>query len=438
MRLVRDVLLVGFGTYGQFLVTLVTLPLTARLLGTEGVGLIAVGMSAYFLGSVLVDLGATQYFAARVHDADLARVRGAYAVVRLTLFAVLAVAAGVGWAAGVEGAPRMILLGAVAGGVWSLSEDWLLIGRGRFGTSTIYQAIGRVAYLVALVVLLPMFPSPELALGLLGASSVVTVVLTWIDAHRSFGPFAPSFAVGDILRTSGPILTSRLLLTGYGQGGAAAYSTVLDAASLGLFSAADRLVRAGQSVLDPIGFALLPRMAKIRDDASFRLKTLQGAAGCAALAVVAAAGLTITAPLVIRIVYGTEFDGAVTVLRILAWILPATTLTSYITTAVLPAQRRTSTVVTGAVIGVVIAGSALLVTSRTGSVTTMILGVLISEWAVATWFVVTTLRATPSDSARVPADDTPTEPLAAQRFPDDTAATVVLPRVPSVSTKGPR
>lgn len=398
MRLLRDVLLVGFGTYGQFLVTLITLPLTARLLGTEGVGLIAIAMSAYFLGSVVVDLGATQYFAARVDDPDLATVRGAYAVVRMGLFSVLVVAALIGW--GLGGAPRMILLGAVAGGVWSLAEDWLLIGRGRFGSSTLYQAAGRLAYLVALVVLLPQFPSPELAILLLGASSIVTVVLTWIDARRTFGPFTASYDIGPILRTSRSIVASRLLLTGYGQGGAAFYSTVLDAASLGLFSAADRLVRAGQSVLDPIGFALLPRMARLRGDASFRARTVQGALGCGALAVVAAGVLTAAAPWVIRLVYGSEFDGAVTVLRTVAWILPATTLTSYVTTAVLPAQRRTSTVLVGAVIGVTVAVSALLITAQTGSLTTMVIGVLVSEWAVAVWFVVTTFR-----TAETVADD---------------------------------
>ncbi|MBM7416312.1 MULTISPECIES: lipopolysaccharide biosynthesis protein [Nocardiaceae] len=392
LRLARDVLLVGFGTYGQFLVTLVTLPLTARLLGTEGVGLVAVGMSAYFLGSVLVDLGATQYFAARVDDPDITQVRGAYAVVRSGLFAVLVVAALLGWALGVEGAARMILLGAVAGGIWSLSEDWLLIGRGRFGASTAYQAAGRVAYLVALVVLLPQFPTPEVALACLGGSSIVTVIVTGVDADRHFGRLVPSWRVGEILRTAAPVLASRLLLTGYGQGGAAAYSTVLDAVSLGLFSAADRLVRAGQSVLDPIGFALLPRMTRIRDGQAFRARTMQGAAGCLALAVVAAAGLTLVAPLVIRIVYGTEFAEATDLLRILAWILPATTLTSYVTTAVLPAQGRTSTVLSGAVLGVTLAASALLITSVTGSVVTMVVGVLVSEWAVALWFVATTAR----------------------------------------------
>lgn len=396
MRLLRDVLLVGFGTYGQFLVTLITLPLTARLLGTEGVGLVAVGMSAYFLGSVLVDLGATQYFSARVHDDDVHRVRGAYAVVRLTIFAALVLALAAGWAAGLHGAPRMLLVGAVAGGVWSLSEDWVLIGHGRFGASTAYQAAGRVVYLVILVVALPRFPTPEVALACLGASSLVTVAATWIDTDRRLGRVQFTTAVGPILRTAAPVLASRLLLTGYGQGGAAAYSAVLNAASLGVYSAADRLVRAGQSVLDPIGFALLPRMVRRSADADFDRRVSRGALGCVAVAVVAAAAITVAAPLAVRVVYGTEFDDAVNLLRIMAWILPATTLTSYVTTAVLPARRRTSTVLTGAIVGVATAGVALAITAVTGSVLTMVIGVVVSEWAVATWFVLTALRA-PAD-----------------------------------------
>ena len=410
MRLLRDVLLVGFGTYGQFLVTLITLPLTARLLGAEGVGLVAVGMSAYFLGSVLVDLGATQYFSARVHDADLPRVRGAYAVVRAAIFGALVVALAVGWSAGLHGAPRMLLVGAVAGGIWSLSEDWLLIGHGRFGASTAYQAAGRVTYLVILLLALPRFPTPEVALACLGASSSVTVAATWIDAERRIGRLKPTVAVGSVLRTAAPVLASRLLLTGYGQGGAAAYSAVLNAASLGVFSAADRLVRAGQSVLDPIGFALLPRMVRRSGDADFDRRVHRGAVGCVAVAVVAAAAITVAAPLAVRVVYGSGFEQAVDLLRIMAWILPATTLTSYVTTAVLPARRRTSTVLTGAVVGVATAGTALAITAVTGSVLTMVLGVLVSEWAVATWFVVTALRSPRPPSTPAVAPTHPNSP----------------------------
>ncbi|MGW0181503.1 lipopolysaccharide biosynthesis protein, partial [Nocardia sp. NPDC003345] len=85
--LLRDIAYVSFGKYGQYLVTVATLPLIARLLGASGMGLLAVGMSAYFLGSLVVDLGITSYLAARVQESGTDRgvvnhTRGTYLAIR--------------------------------------------------------------------------------------------------------------------------------------------------------------------------------------------------------------------------------------------------------------------------------------------------------------------------------------------------------------------
>lgn len=388
----RDIAYVSFGKYGQYLVTVATLPLIARLLGASGMGLLAIGMSAYFLGSLIVDLGITSYLAARVQESGTDRdvvnhTRGTYLAIRGGILGVLAVALVTAVSAGAPQYLGMVLLGLFVGGFWSMSEDWVLIGQGRFGASTLYQSIARVGYLVLLLTLLPRFPTAAMAMLCLLGSSVISLALTWWDTWRAFGAPGRPRGAWKLIRAALPVVTGRLLVTSYGQGAAAGYGAVLDAASLGLYSAADRLVRAVQSLLDPIGFALLPRMAERGRDERFWPDALRALALCVAAACAASAALWVAAPLVIGLVFGDEFGGAAGVLRLEALILPATTVTSFVTTAILPVRQDTVGVLIGSATGTVVAGCALLLTLRTHSVWTLAAGIVAAEFAVAIWYL---------------------------------------------------
>lgn len=392
VTVLRDIAYVSFGKYGQYLVTVATLPLIARLLGAAGMGLLAIGMSAYFLGSLIVDLGITSYLAARVQESGLDRAvvnhtRGTYLAIRGGILGVLGVALVAAAAAAAPDYLTMVLLGLFVGGFWSMSEDWVLIGQGRFGASTLYQSIARVGYLALLLTLLPRFPTAAMALLCLLASSVLSLALTWWDTWREFGPPAPPRGAWKLIRAALPVVTGRLLVTSYGQGSAAVYGAVLNAVSLGLYSASDRLVRAVQSLLDPIGFALLPRMAKRAGEQNFWPSALRALTVCVAMAGVAAAALWVAAPLVIPLVFGDEFAGAVGVLRLEALILPATTVTSFVTTAVLPVRQDTVGVLIGSAVGTAVAAVALLITMRTHSVWTLAGGIVAAEFAVAIWYL---------------------------------------------------
>ncbi|WP_328394630.1 lipopolysaccharide biosynthesis protein [Nocardia sp. NBC_00416] len=388
----RDIAYVSFGKYGQYLVTVATLPLIARLLGASGMGLLAIGMSSYFLGSLIVDLGITSYLAARVQDSGTDRdvvnhTRGTYLAIRGGILGVLGTALVAAVPAGAPEYLTMVLLGLFVGGFWSMSEDWVLIGQGRFGASTLYQSIARVGYLAALLTLLPRFPTAAMAMLCLLGSSVISLALTWWDTWRTFGPPGRPRGAWKLLRAALPVVTGRLLVTSYGQGAAAVYGAVLNAVSLGLYSASDRLVRAVQSLLDPIGFALLPRMAKRGGDERFWPDALRGLAACVAIACVATVALWTAAPLIIPLVFGAEFGGAVGVLRLEAVILPATTVTSFVTTAVLPVRQDTVGVLIGSAAGTAVAVCALLLTMRTHSLWTLAGGIVAAEFAVAIWYL---------------------------------------------------
>ncbi|MFE3025259.1 oligosaccharide flippase family protein, partial [Nocardia tengchongensis] len=119
LSVLRDIGFVSLGKYGQFLVTAVTVPLTARMLGVSGVGLLAIGMSAYFLGSLLVDLGINTFMAALLDDDGIDDLRGSYLAVRAAGLGLLGLALATGFAFGAGTHLRMILLGLFVGGFLS-------------------------------------------------------------------------------------------------------------------------------------------------------------------------------------------------------------------------------------------------------------------------------------------------------------------------------
>ncbi|MQY24836.1 lipopolysaccharide biosynthesis protein [Nocardia aurantia] len=390
----RDIGFVSFGKYGQYLITVVTLPLISRLLGPSGLGLLAIGMSAYFIGSLVVDLGITSFLAAKVHDhdrpearPDIDRLRGTYLAVRVTILGTIGAALLIGLATGAPDKLHMILLGLFAGGFWSVSEDWLLIGQGRFGASTLYQSSGRLVYPILLLLLLPRFPTATVAMLCLLGSSVLTVILTWSDSLRKFGMPGRPHRLREVLRIGMPVLVSRALVTSYGQGAAAVYSVVLDPVSLGLYSAGDRLVRAIQSLLDPIGFALLPRMAHRSAQESFWRTSIRSLLGCVVIAVLGVVSVWALAPVLIHVMFGDEFTRAIPLLRVEACILPATTVTSFVTTAILPVREDTAGVLIGAVIGTCVAAGGLMLALHTHSVWTLVHGTVAAEFTVMLWYI---------------------------------------------------
>ncbi|WP_233608404.1 lipopolysaccharide biosynthesis protein [Nocardia stercoris] len=392
LGVLRDIGLVSFGKYGQYIITLVTQPLIARQLGPHGVGLLAIAISAYFIGSLLVDLGITSFLAAKVEGAspaDVGGLRGTYLAIRASTVGVMGLALLAGELAGVSGSVRMILIGLFTGGFWSISEDWLLLGQGRFGASTLYQGIGRVGYLVLLLTVLPRFPTAAVAMGCMFASAIITVSLTWWDALRTYGLPGRPDRLREVLRIGAPVVASRVLVTSYGQGSATVYSSVLDAVSLGLYSTGDRLVRAIQSMLDPIGYALLPRMARNTEQESFWRTSIRFLTAVVTIAVLAVIAVWISAPLLIHVMFGPQFASAVPMLRLEVIILPATAITSFATTAVLSVRQDTIGVLVGAIIGTCVAATALGFTAlATHSVWTLVYGTVAAELSVAMWYII--------------------------------------------------
>ncbi|EFV14040.2 lipopolysaccharide biosynthesis protein [Segniliparus rugosus] len=386
LAVIRDIGYVSFGKYGQYLVALVTLPVSARVLGPSGMGLLAVAMSTYFLGSLVADLGITPYLAARVDGPGLAQLRGDYAGLRATVVFLLGCGCAAALALGAPADLGMMALGLFGGSISSSGDDWVLLGKNRFGTIALLQSTGRVLYLATLLVFLPRFPTPTTAMLCLILSTLVPVVGSWAITVRDYGPPARPKSPAPLVRTGRTVLAARLLENTYEQGSATVFAVALSTHSMGLFSGSDRLVQAVGALLDAIGWSLIPRMARHKAGDSFLAAAMRGARAVALIGSAAAIVTGIFASWGVLLLFGPAFTGSVPLVRVEAWCLPGMAVASFFSTAVLPARGDALGVLYGATIGAGVAFVALVVSLHDHSPMTVALGIVGAETTVALFY----------------------------------------------------
>ena len=380
-RLARDTAFIAMGKYGQYFVTLVTVPLCARILGVNGTGQLALGMSAFFFGSVLVDFGLSQMLAARFSQSRIdSSTRRNFLFLRSVGLTPLALATILSFTLAPGSLTATITLGALVGGVSSIGEEWALIGMGRFGRIAIFQTIARLLYLISLVILLPLARSPITVLACLGVSSIVGIILSWGSVGAfSRGPI-DRVEVAALLRLGSPAVGARILTSVYGQGASFVLATVASVQTIGLFSSGDKIVKAVQSALDAIGVALLPRLARQSGGANFWKSARQGAALAVLVGTVCAGLIIFLAPVAIPFIYGGEFRGAIVFLQVQSLGLPAACAVSTITTSVLFVKEDALGVLMCAVAGVVGAGAGVVAGLLEQNFWFVIFGILFGEW----------------------------------------------------------
>ncbi len=287
----------------------------------------------------------------------------------------------------------MIALGLFFGGLTSCGEDWIFIGQMKYGLLAAIQVLARAIYLGILVLAMLTIPSPEIAITCLGISSLVNIILTWVLASRwsPLGAFQLS-GVADLVMTGWPAFFSRLMSAGYQQGAATIYSLVVVPGVLGLYSSAEKVIRAASSALDAMSIALLPRMARREDARSgFWRAARNNLFFGAGLGAMAAGGIALLAEPIVTVLFGPAFEASVGLLRVQSIALPALAISSISISSILYVQRDTKGVLWAAVTGLAITGGVVALASAYPSALTLSLGLVATEWVVALYAVMRVL-----------------------------------------------
>ncbi|MGK5444568.1 lipopolysaccharide biosynthesis protein [Micromonospora sp. URMC 105] len=387
-RSVRDASILAVTQYGQFLVTLLSVPFMARALGTSGLGYAAVATSAYFIGSVLVDFGLSFPLAAQlVARGDRGSVlRRRYSRLRVTIFAGIVVLAVATHLLTTSFGLRMAVLGLCAGGASSLPDTWILMARGQFWRFALSEWSGRLAYVGLLVVGISGHPSPtwvpaSLLLGSLTNAAVSRGLVYWGCKRQDTD--APSLTVREMVALGAPALTGRILSTAYSQGAPLFYAVALNAASVGIFSASDRVVRAAQALSYPMTVALFPRLStEQRNVALLASKARRYAMLASTLAMVGSGLLILLAPLVCNLLYGPSYSDAIDIMRIQALLLPFAVANAMLATNFFNIVGDTKATLITTVFGLIVTLLSLICAQFTQSLHVLAAGSVLAEVVV--------------------------------------------------------
>jgi O-antigen/teichoic acid export membrane protein len=399
-RLAVDTLLVTSGRFGQYVITLITIPLLARVLGVHELGVLALGTAAYFYGSTFGDLGLTQALASASAGRSPIVSRGFFLILRLVLVGLSLVAL-----LGISGFGSrravVVALGFTVGASTSLAEDWLLIARARYARLASAQFAGRLAYLGVLLILLAWRPRAESVLLSLAAGGLVTVALTHlfvsaggstVTATESSGRQEATGSwqkdAGIVKRLIFDITGQRVMNLTYNQGIALFLGPLVPAAALGLYSASDRCVRACQALLDGFGVALVGRLARHRShDERFSSAATRALRAAFVLGALAAAALCLGSHVIVHVLFGSAFDGAADVLMLQSLLLIPVAVSTVATEAVLYVTGDTRGPFWATAFGIVMAASCIPLVLATRSPFALALSAVVGELGVAVFLL---------------------------------------------------
>lgn len=380
----------------NYLVSLITFPYLARTLGVEGFGILglATAITAYAL--LLTDWGfnftATQAAAhARADGGELNRllwttigaktVLGGFGAIFILLIAHLAI----------ENTSLKVVLAISTVGILgaTLNVDWVLRGTEHLKQFSVASVTGRMT-LIPLVYLL--VHRQEDLLGAATAtvlSNLITAFLTFAAAWRLGLVRKPQTSFGEIrdqISNGWLIFASTAITNAYTNSLPIILGSLSGNTQVGFFVGADRIRRPLQGIYTPIPMVFYPRINHVvktdigrAPSLCLRVLFIQSS-----LVLLVAAASALSAPLLVHLLLGPQFDGAVSVFRMLSGLIFFLGVHSVLGQLImLPFGMRkeyTACLLGGAIIGVALAAPLSCMWGAGG----MALATLTAEAAVTT------------------------------------------------------
>jgi PST family polysaccharide transporter len=320
----------------QFLLTivpLITLPWIARALGAVELGVVVFVQSfGWVLGAIGeygFRLSATRTVA-RVRDEPerlaraVADVMGAKALLAgvVTLLALAALVL----VPRFREDPVLALYGWLLGVMVGLDPLWFFAGVERLRMIAAMEAAVRVLTALAIIVLVQDPGDGKLVLAIWVGGYALSSLGMIALMYRAVAPRRPVISGAlRALREGWSLFLNSAAITLYTGGTVFLLGSVASNAQLAIFGAAERVVRAALRSLTPVSSAVFPRVTYLlengRTDRAQRLSVIALGA-LTAFGAIAGAALFALADVVVDVLFGPGFEGAVGVMRVLALMLP--------------------------------------------------------------------------------------------------------------------
>jgi PST family polysaccharide transporter len=339
-----------------FIVPLVTLPYLARVLGEDALGAVLYAQSTAWLLGVLVEYGFNPSGARAVAAARDDRVaRGRIAAGILGAKGLLAGGASVVMLAALatitklRESPELLLLAWATAVAYNLSPTWwYFVGVERVRRAALIELGGRFAAAGLTFAFVRDEGDGWRFLALWAVTTVLSSLLVNTLMYRDI-PFAwPRWSDAiSALREGWMLFVGFAAVSMYTAGNIVLIGLFVPSAQVAHFAAAERVIRAMTRFVAPLVNSVYPRMAYlVATDAWARALRLRRASVWAVggFGVTGAAALWALAPPIVKILYGSEFEESVGLLRVLCLVLPLIGLSGVLGSAWLLALSKDRTV----------------------------------------------------------------------------------------------
>ena len=316
---------------GNYLIPLITLPWLSRALGTEGYGTVGFVMAFVTYFSLLVDWGfnlsATRLVAIHRENRDeRSRVFWSTLYARLLLsglgalllFAILNLWPSLNIDADFFWVGFLAVLGV------GLSPAFYLQGIEKMGVMSMVNLTVRVLSIPLIFYWVHGKEDLMWAIGIQSGCSLLAPGLN-LSSHLLSGEVAfirPRLTeIRSSIKAGGPLFLSTASISLYTNSNVVLLGLLADSTAVGLFTAAQTVIRAGQGVFSPIAQALFPRMSHLfhSEPENAHLALRKCAVFQVALSAIFSVATFFLAPSIVKLLFGPIFAPATEVLE---WLSP--------------------------------------------------------------------------------------------------------------------
>jgi polysaccharide transporter, PST family len=330
-KLTRNALALYGVQFCRKLVPLMSVPYLARILGPAGWGRVAFALAFGELLVMLIEFGfnlsATREVArhreCRKSCREIAAgVLGAQAV--LSVAAVSVALALMPLIPALRNHPRLFGAALFYGVAQGIAPLWFFQGLERMGTAAALEISGKLLGL-ACILAVAHSPSDDWKVLLVQALPPAICSIAGIALmHRATGLEMPRIAgIRGALERGWPLFLFRSGLSLYGIANAFVLGLFAPAVQVGYFASAEKIGKAASGLLSPVREAIYPRLSNLIRHSPSDARRLASAGSQIAIAagLLISSMLFVLAPWIVRVLMGSGFGPAVSVLRILS-VLP--------------------------------------------------------------------------------------------------------------------
>lgn len=340
----------------RYVYALILIPFYGRVLGVEEYGRLLVAISLYQIVWLVIEYGypnnGVRDLAVTEDRAETGRIFGQQFIARIYLLPIgVAIGCGAIWLS-------PVLLAAPQFGLWALALaivsafhiGWYFQGTFQYISQAVLELFSFILSLILILLLVHGEYDGALVLVSLFIVSATIIGASYVIAIRQFGIGQVRLSGGiALLRQSTALFASRGLKVAMMNSSSYLLSLLVAATEVGYYGAAEKIVLAGISFMQPVGQVLLGKIAQglasKKTEANAYMLMRKGIIGLGLFGCLANFVVTVFSPYFIPFILGGAFSNSIPIIQLLGFIFPFSACNQAITTYVLIPLRKDSYVV---------------------------------------------------------------------------------------------